>query len=356
MTQQTSPDQEDRGAARGALTRAQSLLERWQLSRPGRAIGRYGQGRGALLCGGIAYSALFSLFAALAIGYTVLMTVLGDREDLRTAVLEQVDDAIPGLVDLGEGGVLEPEDLLLTSGLGLTSVIAAVVLLVSAIAFVAALRTGVRAMFGENELGQSAVFTKLRELGGFVLIGLSVVVSAAAGLVVATVSTRFLDAIGLQGIAAGVVTAGGLVVSVLLDALVVCLVVVFLAGIRPPRRDLLLGSLVAGVAFGVLRYLGTSVIAGGASRNALLASFAVIVTLLLLVNFVARVLLMVCAWMADPPPVPRPAEIAAAHEAARRAEIEQRVVAGAGRGRPWSPIVRGVRRGRYPEDVVRTRG
>ncbi|MCB7136501.1 YihY/virulence factor BrkB family protein [Cellulosimicrobium marinum] len=371
---------------RRLAAKGRDLGEWWKDSRPGRAVYRYLYARGALLCGGIAYSALFSLFAALTIGYTVFMQVLGGREELMDAVFEQINELIPGLIDTGKGGVLAPEDLLLDSGSTLTSVVAGLVLLFSAVSFMYHLRGAIRTMFGASDVGQSPVLARLRGLVGFVLLALSIVVSTAAGIVVTTVGTRALDALGITGGAAVLVTTAGLVVSVLVDAVVVALVVVFLGGVDVKRTDLLVGSLVAGLAFGVLRYLGTSIVASSAQRNALLASFAVLVTLLLLVNFLARVLLVVCAWMADPPREREPEPGGPRHARDGRPELpvvdgprtgqgrhargaiqdrgatadgaggapssrEEHVRAGHGRGRPWSPVVRGVRRGRLPRDA-----
>ena len=56
----------------------------------------------AVLTGGIAYSALFSVFAALALGWTIFVAVLGDDAALRQDVLATVDATLPGLVDTGD--------------------------------------------------------------------------------------------------------------------------------------------------------------------------------------------------------------------------------------------------------------
>ncbi|MFC8798148.1 YihY/virulence factor BrkB family protein [Promicromonospora sp. NPDC057138] len=270
----------------------------WETTRAGRALDRFNTANGAVLSGGMAYAALFSLFAALAIGYTVFVRVLGDNTELRDAVLAQVDTWVPGLVDTGDGGVLSPSDLVLSTGLSWTSVVAAVVLLWSATGFMGALRTSVRAMFGETESAGNPVTTRLRQLLGFVLLGVGVLVTAAASVAVSAAVPWTLKQVGLGSGAGWAVRGVGLLLAVLLDAAVVAAVIRYVGGVRPPGRDLLLGSLAVGVVAGALRYLGTEVISGAATRNALLASFAVVVTLLILVNLLARVLLLATAWMA----------------------------------------------------------
>ena len=60
-------------------------------TRPARANARFGARSGGVLTGGIAYAALFSVFAALTIGYTIFMAVLGDNDELRQQVLDAVE-------------------------------------------------------------------------------------------------------------------------------------------------------------------------------------------------------------------------------------------------------------------------
>ena len=74
-----------------------------------------------------------------------------------------------------------------------------------------------------------------------------------------------------------------------------------LAGEHAPWRDLRWGAVIAGVGIGVVRILGTEVVAGSVNKNPLFTSVAVIVTLLVWVNLIARIVLLAAAWTADPP-------------------------------------------------------
>lgn len=317
--------------------------------RPVRSWYWYVDRRGALLCGGIAYTAIFSLFAALTIGFTVFSRTLADRPELQDAVFSQINTWLPGLVGEGSKYVIQPSELVLPSVITWYSVTATVVFLWTAIGFMRALRISVRSMFDQPVVGVSPVLSKIWELLGFVILGGMVVASAAASIVSQTVSRRVEDLFGSNFLVAQLTAIGTAAVGILLDALLVYLIVRVVARVRPrKRRDFVLGCLAAGVVAGGLRWLGTSVVAAGASRNALLAAFAGLVTVLVLVNFVARVLLLVCAWVYDPPRLDEIA-YAEAEVAARRdaAEIERVVRRGQGSGKPWSPVVRGVRRGSY---------
>jgi len=307
--------------------------------------------RGALLCGGIAYTAIFSLFAGLTIAFTVFSRTLASRPELQVAVFKQINTWLPGLIKTpeNENGVVAPSDLLLSSALTWTSVIAAVVFLWTAIGFMRALRISVRSMFDQPVVGVSPVLSKVWELLGFAILGAMIVASAAASIVSQTISRQVQDLFGGSVLIAQITALGTAAVGVALDALLVYLIIRVVARVRPRRRrDVFLACVAAGLVSGVLRWAGTSVVAAGAERNALLAAFAGLVTVLVLVNFVARVLLLVCAWMYDPPRLDEiayaEAEVAAMRDAA---EIERVVRRGQGSGKPWSPVVRGVRRGSW---------
>ncbi|GAB2457070.1 YihY/virulence factor BrkB family protein [Xylanimonas ulmi] len=281
-----------------AVTRA---VDWWKSSRPGRSLAWYGARNGAQLCGGVAYSALFSLFAALTIGWSVFSASLGSNAQWRGAVLDQMDTWVPGLVGTGPGDLVSPDDLILHGGSAWTTVVAAVVLLLSALGVMGALRTSVRAVFDIPPTQGNAVVARLWQLVGFVLLGVGVLVSAAASIAAHSVGEVVESLLGGSEAAAWVVRVGGAAVGIVLDALVVAGIVVLLGGARPGRRDLVLGCLAVGAVAGALRWAGTSLVVGSAGRNALLAPFAAIVTILVLVNFLARMLLLVCAWMHDPP-------------------------------------------------------
>ena len=302
---------------------AKRVVEWWNQSRAGRANARFGAAGGGVLTGGIAYSTLFSVFAGLTIGYTAFMAVLGRDQALRQDVLATVAANLPGLIDTGsENGVLDPDSLRLTVGLNVTSIVAGVVLLVSATSALSSLRTAVRAMFGART-ADNAVLGKLRELGAFLGIALAVLLSAVLGIAVTTAADWLLGVLGWSDTSGLVVRAAGVLVAFVVDAAVFVMIVRVLAGQAPARRDLLGGAAIAAAGLGVVRVLGTSVVAGSVQRNPVLASFAVIVVLLLWINLIARIVLLAAAWTANPP-APSPADqvdddASAASSAASRA-------------------------------------
>jgi membrane protein len=68
-----------------------------------------------------------------------------------------------------------------------------------------------------------------------------------------------------------------------------------LAGVRIPPRYLFPAALLGAAALGVLKILGNTLL-GAAGANPLLASFAVIIGLLIWFNLVCQVILIASAW------------------------------------------------------------
>ncbi|GAB2616246.1 YihY/virulence factor BrkB family protein [Pseudactinotalea suaedae] len=284
------------------------LLERWKQTRVARGLGRYGAANGALLTGGIAYSALFSIFAGLAVGFSIFMALVGDNAGLQDAVLQALDSALPGVVSSESNpDGLTADDLQFSGGASLlTGVIGFLLLINAATAVMAALRSGIRAVFGIVTPAENAVAAKLRDLVGFLALALAVVLTAVLGIVVGTAGNAVAGAVGLEDnpVVQVLLRILGFAVALAVDFAVVAFLIRGLAGARPPRRDLVLGALVVAVAAGGIRLLGTSIVGGAAAANPLLAPYAVIITLLLWVNLIVRILLMVCAWTANPPAIP----------------------------------------------------
>ncbi|OJX97864.1 MAG: ribonuclease BN [Micrococcales bacterium 73-15] len=284
------------------VERVQAVVAWFNRTRVGRMNARYGAVNGALLAGGIAYAGLFSTFAVLTLAFTVFMRLLGDNVELRDAVVDAIDRALPGIIkNGGNDGLLTPDQLILDSGLTVTSVVAVVTLLLSGLAVMGSLGMAVRAMFGVVAPAGNAVVAKLRDLSGFVVLALAVLVTAALTVAAGTAGAWVTAQLGLEaGVGALLVRGLGLLGAFVVDTLVFAAIMRLLAGARPPTRDLWAGAMMGAAIGGLVRLLGTSVV-GGARGNPLLASFAALVTLLLWINLVARITLYVAAWTANPP-------------------------------------------------------
>ncbi|WP_402464292.1 YihY/virulence factor BrkB family protein [Isoptericola aurantiacus] len=339
----------------GRVDRLQTLAVRvvgWVRDRREvRAVQWYMARRGNLLSGGISYSALFAIGAGLTIGFTIFSAVLGSREELMDEVLQQIDLWLPGVVGTGPDNLISPEELsdqlVVDNFWSTTTIIAAGVLLWTAISFMGALRHSIRSMFDAPVVGVNPVMAKVWQLVGFVILGGMILVSAAASILATTVETQLENWFGDSQALGELLRFGSLGVAVVLDAVVVYLIVRVVGQVRPRRtRDLVIGCLLAGLVSGALRYAGTSLVTSSVSSNIVLGSFVTIGTILVLANFLSRMLLMICAWMYDPPRMDEVARADAELVALRHEqEVDRLVRQGAGSGRPYSPVVRGIRRG-----------
>lgn len=292
----------------GEPSGASALLARVKDSRPVRAFQRYSAARGGLLAGGIAYTALFSIVAALTIAWTVFMATLGGNETLREQVVEAVNSVLPGiLADSSGQGMVDPDSLVLDTALNPASIVAAFVLLWSATGLMTSIRSTVQAMFGIVAPTENVALAKLRDLLGFVAMAVGIVASALLGTAASSMGAVVMDALGLgdNAVVGFLLRAAGLLVAAALSMLTFAFLFRVTAAVRPLARDLWLGSAVGGVAVQVVLFAGTALVSSVAD-NPLLAASASLATLLLFVNLLSRVLLVVAAFTADPPAPQRP--------------------------------------------------
>lgn len=287
--------------------RGQRLADRSRQTRLVRAALRTARAHGGPLAGGIAYAALFSIVAGLAIAYTTVVRILGADAELRAIVIGTIDSALPGIIDHGDGSGLVSEDqLLLAAGANIAGLVAIGVLLVSATTLMAALRRAIRAMFGIVAPSEHPIMSKARDLVGFATLGAAVLAASILGIASGLAGDTLFGWLGVEGSRTGLRVLG-FATALVLDATVFALLVRYLAGVRAPRRDLLVGALAAGVAGGAVRLLGATIVQV-ALNNPFLASFAAVVALLLWVNIMARITLVVAAYVANPAaPPPRSA-------------------------------------------------
>ncbi|MDO5697618.1 MAG: YihY/virulence factor BrkB family protein [Dermatophilus congolensis] len=277
-------------------------------SRPVRAFQRYGAARGGLLAGGIAYSALFSIVAALTIAWTVFMATLGGNQALRGDVIRAVNSVLPGILDDGSGsGMVNPDSLVLDSIFNPASFVAALVLLWTAVSIMTNIRSGVQSMFGIAAPAENFALQKLRDLVGFVGMAIGIVFSSVLGTVAGTMGRTVLGAVGLgdNPVSGFLLRVLGFAVAAAVAAVTFACLFRVTAIVRPPNKDLWLGSAVGGVIVQIVLTLGTSLVSS-VSDNPLLAASAGIATLLLFVNLLCRVLLLVAAFTANPPSPTKP--------------------------------------------------
>ncbi len=271
-----------------------------QASLPARAWKRYGQARGGVLAGGMAYVAFFSLLPALALGFTVFGLVVGNRPDLQDKVIKSVNDAVGTTIITptgGSGGIVSIDTLTGSSQLTWIGIIGLIGFLLTGLGWLDALREGIRAMFGQPTLEGNVVKTKARDLLVLASIGVVLLASAIAGIVVNASTGWLLDQVGLSGSLVGNLVVGGVSTLLLLGVDILVFLVLFrlLSGVPVSNNDLWDAALFGGVGLGILKLL-SSVLLKSAHNNKFLATAGVFLALLVWLNLVSRLTLVAAAW------------------------------------------------------------
>jgi membrane protein len=266
-------------------------------SRPVRAWQRYADARGSLLAAGIAYFGFLSLFPALALAVVVFGFVLAGRPDLLDAVAKSLNQMLPGLVrtTANPNGIIEltpPETLTLS----VTGIVALVALVWGGLGWIASMRNGIRIVFGAPRLPGRFVYDKLRDLAVFVLLGVSVLVSASLTLIVGDIATWVSGWLG-WGDQSWPVTAVSLLVSLIVNSALMLLLVRVLSGLPVRVRAIRSGVLLGGLGLTALELFGSSLIRW-ATRSPLFGSIVIVVGLLFWLNFIGRLVLFAGAWSA----------------------------------------------------------
>lgn len=298
-------------------------------TRPLRAIQHLTDSGGPVLAAGLGYMALFSLFAILWVAFSVLGIILTGNEKLLSTLIERAGSSVPGL--LGEGGMIDPESAFSAAAFGWTGVIAFAGAIWTATGWMDGARIAIRTVFSVPvQTGRSLLRAKLRDLALIGVLGLFAILSAALSLLPGIIAATTLGAIGLgnQGaLITGIARAGGFLISFGVDFTVIATILRILASLRIPRPALLQGAALGALLTGLLKQLG-SVLLGGASSNPLLASFAVILGVLIFFQLNCTVLLLSASWvkntMDDIGAAPRLLTAEQAGEEAALAELHAR--------------------------------
>ncbi|MCU1581926.1 MAG: ribonuclease [Microbacteriaceae bacterium] len=326
------------GGLKATIARIVAAVQRVKVVR---VFQHFAANRGPLLAGGLSYQAIFAVFAALWVGFSVAGLFLQAQPDLRAAFFGLINNSIPGLIKTGPGtGAIDPKVLLETPVLSWTGAIALVGLLLTALGWLASCRDAVRTIFDLPGLTMNFALLKLKDLAVAIGYGAALIVSAALTVFSTQAIGAALDlfGVGQKSIAAILLARTiGLVLMLALDTAVLASMFRLLSGLKIPAKRLWFGSLLGAVGLGVLKVLGSSLL-GGASRNPLLASFAVIIGLLVWFNLICQVILLAASWIsvgiADDGVILDPARAEAERDRAAAVAAEAGVIAAA-RHRPW---------------------
>lgn len=316
------PSEEDPGAAQRAgqsIMRATSRLQRRihpiLKTRPFRTFSHFTDVGGSVLSGGMSYQALFAVFAALWVGFGVFGIVLRNNTELLDAMVSQINVFIPGLIEVnGAEGAVKLDALFDNRTLDWTSIVAGLTLIWVALNWFTGTRRSIRIIFGlDVKQYRNAALLKLRDLLLALIFAVAIVVSAGLAVFGTDVMSGLFEFLGWNQnswLLGGLGKTVGLAAMYVFDVLVLMAMHRLLAEVRVPLGALLRGCALGGIGLFVLK-LGGTLFLGGASSNPLLASFAVLIVLLIWFNLICRVLLLTASWIAvgqdrslgQPPPL-----------------------------------------------------
>lgn len=292
----TEPGSTTRAEQKGWLARTSAnLIRRLLRLRIVRAALLYGGRRGPMLADAVTYRALFSVFAAVLLGFSAAALWLSRDAAAWSAVVSAVDSAVPGLIATdGENGIVDLGDITAPEGLSVAGVISLVGLIGSALGAIGSMRTAVRTVAGTEHTDVVFYLVILRSVLLALIIGGTFVAAAGltfAGELIVGWIAGLLGVAGDSALVFWTVRLLSLVVVFALDAVLIAAVFRMLSGVRASAGALWGGALVGAVGLLVLQEL-SGLFVGGAKSNPLLASFASLLALLLWLNLSTQVILI----------------------------------------------------------------
>ncbi len=280
-----------------------ALLARYKASRLGRTLAQYGARSGAVLAGGVAYAALFSVFGVLVAAFSIFGLLLGADQELFDQVVDAIAAAMPGLLQTStSSGAIDPQSLVQPNLFSTTGAIAFLAALFAGLGWVDALRNAIRTMNDLPVDGQNVVVTKLLDVVWLASLGITLLASAVLSIGLTSIGGLVLDLFGLTGgTSRGLVRGGGFLLVGLVVAVLLWIVFRWLAGLRLPLKRLRGPLLIGGLALALLTQFSGLFVGSAGTKNPVLATGALLVTLLVLFNLISRLVLYLAAWIATFP-------------------------------------------------------
>lgn len=287
------------------LEKPVARVSRWakwvQSLRPYRVYINFSHSDGNLRAAGMGFQSLFAVFAAVWLGFSVAGVWLSGNNDIYESLVDIINRAIPGLISTPTStGVINSEQLESATAFGWSGVVAAVSLLWTAIGWLYYTRQAVRAVFGLSRDTTNYVLQKIRDLFLALGFGLVLIFSALISIISTQAVTLFLQLVGLSSDTFwtdALTRFSGLLISVVLNIFTLGAMFRVMARVAIPWRNLFFGVLLGACVLAGLSALG-GLLLTGATKNPLLATFAVFVGLLIWFNLVSRVILLSASWIA----------------------------------------------------------
>jgi membrane protein len=280
-----------------AAARARSPL----VDHGARALEHYSAVFGSQLAAAVTYFAFLSFFPLVALCFALVGYVVSYVPGADEAVTRTLNSVLPGMVGTGPDQIDIRAIARARAGVGFVGL---VVLLYSGLGWVSALRTSLQAVFGaEPEQRRGFVVGKVYDLVALIVLGVIMLASVGLGATATGFTGSVLEFLGLTGVPGArlLVIAVALLIGLSANLVVFFVLYRLLPRHTVPTRDVWKGALVAAVGFEVLK-LAASLVIGSVTGNPLYGAFAIIVALLVWINYVDRLAVFGAAWAATASP------------------------------------------------------
>ncbi len=262
-----------------------------------RAFLLYTEHRGPMLANAITYQALFSIAAAVFVGFAVVgIWIAGDQQAL-DAIVDALNRVIPGLV--GDDALIHPDNLIHPLSFSIAGLVAFGGFVWAASGVVGQTRSALLELTDTVTDNVNVVWGIVRNLLLALIFGIAVLVSAGLGVAGTWIADYVFGILGLTDdswLVATTSTAMPLALTFVLDVVILALLFWALGRPRADAHALWPGAFVGGLGLIVLQTLSLWFV-GGATNNPLLASFGSLVALLLWINLSCQVMLIAAAYV-----------------------------------------------------------
>jgi len=261
---------------------------------PLRVWGNFQARNGSLVAGGVAFRMFFSIGALTVAGFGIGGLLLNGHPGFRDDLLNTAAKALPGVLKRGDGpGLIDPQGFLDPGGLSWTVALSLVVALFSSLGWIGGTREGMRQVAVQPPLKENFVVARLLDLATLLLmalalllsVGITVLSSDLLGHLLAGTPFEQVVRIPFLAIAAGL----------LLNGCTAALLMRLGARLRFPRRPFLEGVAICAVILTLMQALSSELL-GMATKNPVMASFGIVVGVLIWLNLLSMVLLLCTSW------------------------------------------------------------
>ena len=260
-----------------------------------RAWGRYQSDHGDRLAAYVTYFGFLSFFPLIALAFSVAGFVVDAYPSAQHDLVRQINNFLPGLSDKLNVATIGHAKVA-------TGIIGLLGLLLAGLGWIDALREAIRTVWHHDLKAGNFLTKKLRDTAILIGLGLTMTASVAVTSVSSSATGWFLRQIRLDGSTAAdiLLRVLGYVFAIGVDVALFLFLLTRLPKVATPMRRVLKGALFGAIGFEILKTAG-SLLVKTATHNPVYGVFAVVVGLLIWINYLSRFTLYVAAWTVTAP-------------------------------------------------------